>query len=269
MTQSKKSELSSTHIELLPLAEASTEVQLKILDIRNEQDVRKWMYVDTPIELNEHLQWLQQSKMQEQQRVFVVMENRDKPIGLIKLANTNTLHKTSDWAYYLSSDAKTGIGPAIEYAFLNFVFEVAGIEKLNCEVIEGNDGVVKLHKKFLFREEGFRLSNIIKNGTRIGVHFLGLTKAEWMAGRDTVFEKYQKSFQRFPTSITWDESKGGRGNRHPIDEIESARARNNLNWMNILRLVLELSPDHGRALVGDIRKIDKEISDLTDKLLSK
>jgi len=66
-------------------------------------------------------------------------------------------------------------------------------------------------------------------------------------------------------SISWNETEK---QKHPLDEIESARVRNNINWMNILRLVLEQSPEHGKALVTDIRNIDKEISELTDKLIA-
>ncbi len=141
------------------------------------------------------------------------------------------------------------------------------MEKLNCEVIEGNDPVVKLHKRFLFQDEGFRRSNILKEGKRIGVHLLGLTKEDWMAGRDQLSGQYGRIFDRFSISIDWKETDPDE-KKHPLDEIEAARARNNLNWMNILRLVLELSPEHGKALVTDIRNIDKEISELTDKLIS-
>lgn len=267
MVDTEKDSTSPIAIDLVPLEDVATEVQLKILDIRNEDDVRKWMYVDTPIGINEHLHWIKQDKNDDSQLVFVVMENQTEALGVIKVTRINRLHKSAEWAFFLTREAKSGIGPAIEYAFLDFVFEKLDIEKLNCEVIEGNDGVVKLHKKFLFREEGFRHSNIIKNGARIGVHFLGLSLNEWLSGRKSVLEKYQKSLNRFAVTIQWDGLKSKAEKLHPIDEIESARAKNNLNWMNILRLVLELSPEHGRTLVADIRKIDKEISALTDKLL--
>jgi RimJ/RimL family protein N-acetyltransferase len=49
--------------------------------------------------------------------------------------------------------ARGGLGAAIEASFIDFAFDTLGIEKLNCEVIEGNDTVVKLHKRFLFCDE--------------------------------------------------------------------------------------------------------------------
>ena len=76
------------------------------------------------------------------------------------------------------------------------------ILKLNCEVIEGNNSVIKLHKKFLFKDEGFRNSNIIKGEHRLGVHLLGLTKVDWISGEKIIFEKYKKVLQKFNISIS-------------------------------------------------------------------
>jgi len=225
------------------------------------------MYTDHAIELNEHLGWINRLKTDKKQIVFVILDEQDNPLGVVSVNAIDQLHKKTDWAYYLTENARGGLGSAIEYDFIDFIFDDLDMQKLNCEVIEGNDSVVKLHKKFLFKEEGFRDSNIIKGGKRIGVHFLGLTKEDWISGKANLHEKYQKVLNKFCISINWDKTNQDQ-EKHPLDEIESARARNNLNWMNILRLVLELSPEHGKALVTDIRNIDKEISELTDKLIA-
>jgi hypothetical protein len=139
-----------------------------------------------------------------------------------------------------------------------------GLEKLNGEVIVGNEAVMKLHKKFLFQEEGVRRSNVVKDGVRVGVQLIGLTKEEWLAGRDKVLEQVGRAFERFHVSIEWQppEEKAP----HPIDQIEAARARNNLNWMSILRLALEKSPGAAKPIVAEIRRIDQEISALGEKL---
>ena len=81
-----------------------------------------------------------------------------------------------------------------------------GLEKLNCEVIETNKAVVSLHKKFGFIEEGFRRENIIKNGMRIGVSLLGLTKSKWMESRASVASKYHKVLGKFDLEIEYESS---------------------------------------------------------------
>lgn len=255
-------------VRLVPLATLDTEAQMKIRDIRNEEAVRKWMYTNHAIGASEHLAWISRLKIDDRQIVFAVLDAERAPLGVVSVNAIDRLHKRADWAYYLTASARGGLGSAIEYAFIDFVFGPFGAHKLNCEVIAGNDAVVKLHKKFLFREEGFRRSNILKAGARIGVHLLGLTKEEWDAGKSTIRQAYGSILDRFSVSIDW-RDRGKRAKTGPIDEIEAARARNNLNWMGILRLALEKAPAAAGPIVADIRKIDREISDLTQELLAR
>lgn len=51
-----------------------------------------------------------------------------------------------------------------------------------------------------------------------------------------------------------------------IDQIEAVRTRNNRNWMDILRLAFRHSPDEAAAILKDIYREDKAVSDLAAKL---
>ena len=51
-----------------------------------------------------------------------------------------------------------------------------------------------------------------------------------------------------------------------IDEIESVRARNNVNWMDILRLAFTYAPEEARLLMQQVNKSDQEISQLLSSL---
>ena len=51
-----------------------------------------------------------------------------------------------------------------------------------------------------------------------------------------------------------------------IDEIEKIRSKNNINWMNILRLAFKDSPDEAREIVSKINVDDTRISELLKKL---
>lgn len=252
-------------ITLIPLTDLDTEAQMRVRDIRNEPAVRKWMYTDHVISANEHLSWINRLKNDERQIVFVVLDDGRAPLGVVSVNAIDRLHKKTDWAYYLTETARGGLGSALEFAFIDFIFRTLQMDKLNCEVIEKNDTVVKLHKKFLFQEEGFRRSNIIKNGSRISVHFLGLTKEDWLAGRVQIQEKYQGVFDKFSVSFQWQSNKNA-AHPDPIDQIEAARAKNNLNWMSILRLALEKSPETAKPIIAEIKRIDGEISSLTNQL---
>lgn len=250
-------------IKLIQLIDADLETQLLVRDIRNEDNVRKWMYTDHKISSNEHLDWVNRVKFDTNQEVFIVVSD-NKPLGVVSINAIDSKHGKADWAYYLTESARGGLGAAIEYTIIDFAFSNKNIEKLNCEVIEGNDAVIKLHKKFAFEDEGFRKSNIVKDGKRLGVHFLGLAKSSWEEKKKDIREKYSSIFDKFDIEICWNNP--GSRESNPIDDIQAAMARNNLNWMSILRLALEKSPQTATPIIADIKKLDREILNLTNKL---
>lgn len=51
-----------------------------------------------------------------------------------------------------------------------------------------------------------------------------------------------------------------------IDEIEKVRSKNNINWMNILRLAFKHSPNEARIIVAKINEDDGKIGQLLQKL---
>jgi len=169
--------------------------------VRNQTGVRSSMYTEHLIALDEHLSWIEGLKNDKRQLVFAILNEVQTPIGVVSLNALDRLHKKSDWAFYLDENERGGLGAALEYQLIEFAFEQLGLEKLNCEVIETNEAVVRMHKKFFFAEEGFRRANIAKNGQRIGVFFLGLTKQDWLANKEQVQAKYEAVFSRFTISI--------------------------------------------------------------------
>lgn len=51
-----------------------------------------------------------------------------------------------------------------------------------------------------------------------------------------------------------------------IDQIEKVRSRNNVNWMDVLRLAFKYAPDESRALMKKINHEDDRISKLLKQL---
>ncbi len=51
-----------------------------------------------------------------------------------------------------------------------------------------------------------------------------------------------------------------------IDEMQEARARNNQNWMDVLRLAQEAEPEKFREIAARIKKEDARIADIWVKL---
>ena len=51
-----------------------------------------------------------------------------------------------------------------------------------------------------------------------------------------------------------------------ISQIERIRSKNNVNWMNILRLAFKLDPKSASKIMRKINYDDKKISGLLNKL---
>ena len=52
-----------------------------------------------------------------------------------------------------------------------------------------------------------------------------------------------------------------------IDEIEKVRTKNNVNWMDVLRLAFTHAPEEAKELMKKINTADDEISELLKKFL--
>ena len=51
-----------------------------------------------------------------------------------------------------------------------------------------------------------------------------------------------------------------------IDEVEKVRTKNNVNWMDILRLAFKHAPNDARKLMGKVNEHDGKISQLLKEL---
>ena len=54
--------------------------------------------------------------------------------------------------------------------------------------------------------------------------------------------------------------------QHYIDQIEKIRGKNNVNWMDILRLAFKHAPLEASKIMKRINSDDKKISNLLKKL---
>jgi UDP-4-amino-4,6-dideoxy-N-acetyl-beta-L-altrosamine N-acetyltransferase len=170
-------------MRFIPLLNAGADVQARVRLLRNQPDVRKYMYTSHEINEVEHQAWLDSLEGSARQSVFVIVD-AEQPIGIVSLSVINVLQKTADWAFYLDPQVQgKGFGSLVEFWLLDHAFNDAGLEKLNCEVLQSNTAVIGMHQKFGFVLEGVRRQNILKDGQRLDVVLLGITAEEWRSRR--------------------------------------------------------------------------------------
>jgi len=110
--------------------------------------------------------------------------------GTIILSNISIKDKRSDWAYYLSPNRLISLGFLVELKFLDHFFRIKKMNKLNCEVLEFNKNVIKLHNRFGFEIEGQREEHIFRESHFVDSALLGLNKKTWDIKKENIFSKY-------------------------------------------------------------------------------
>ena len=168
-------------VTLRPLTLADIE---RVLTWRNLPEVAKYMYTDHPITEGEHVRWFASAMTDDAKRYWII-ELDGEPVGLANLYDISRLHRRAYWAFYLA-DARVrgrGVGSFTERFVLRCAFEELGLEKLCCEVLATNDGVVKMHKRYGFHEDGVLRKHVINNGKRTEVVTISLLAEEWTGGR--------------------------------------------------------------------------------------
>ena len=51
-----------------------------------------------------------------------------------------------------------------------------------------------------------------------------------------------------------------------INQIQKIRSKNNVNWMNLLKLAFDVAPERAAKIMKKINYDDKKISELLNKL---
>jgi UDP-4-amino-4,6-dideoxy-N-acetyl-beta-L-altrosamine N-acetyltransferase len=173
-------------LKLQNITELSRTEQLRLLELRNQEKVRNNMYINHIIAEDEHFGWIARLKGADHTSFFAVFLD-GQIIGGVSLNAISRPNKRADWTSYLDENLHgRGLGPALEFKFLDYAFFDNDFEKLNCEVLDFNTAVVSLHKRFGFVEEGFRRNHILRDGKAYGAWFLGITKPEWIDRRSAL-----------------------------------------------------------------------------------
>jgi UDP-4-amino-4,6-dideoxy-N-acetyl-beta-L-altrosamine N-acetyltransferase len=156
----------------------------RILTWRNLPEVSNYMYTDHRITDAEHARWFAGAMSDETKRYWVI-ELDGEPVGLANLYDIQKPHKRAYWAFYLADDRVRGkgVGSTTERFVMRHVFEDLGLDKLCCEVLASNDGVVKMHQRYGFQVDGVLRRHVIKAGERVDVVTMSLLREDWTASR--------------------------------------------------------------------------------------
>lgn len=146
---------------------------------RNRPQVANMMFTNDSISLDDHLRWLADKLNSDSCRYWVV-EHDDRPVGVAALTEINWRNRRCSWIYYMGeADTPAPVGLAVEFEVMAIAFADLGFEKLTSEVLEFNDGVIRLHERLGFVREGQLRRHIHRVDGVFDVVVLSMLRSEW------------------------------------------------------------------------------------------
>lgn len=148
-----------------------------VLAWRNHPDVRRFMYTQHAISLDEHTRWFDRSS-KDPARHLLIFENDSTPLGFINIHQV-AAGGIADWGFYVAPDAPQGTGRQLGQAALQYAFSTVGLHKLCGQAIGYNERSIRFHLNLGFQREGILRHQHFDNRHYHDVVCFGLLASEW------------------------------------------------------------------------------------------
>lgn len=155
---------------------ATTDLET-VLAWRNHPEVRRYMYTQHEIRLDEHMRWFEQAS-RDPLRHLLIFEDGPTALGFINI-HQRAPGKIADWGFYAAPDAPRGTGHALGKAALRYAFSDAGLHKLCGQAIAHNERSARFHRKLGFTQEGVLREQHYDGSQYHDVFCFGLLAEEW------------------------------------------------------------------------------------------
>jgi UDP-4-amino-4,6-dideoxy-N-acetyl-beta-L-altrosamine N-acetyltransferase len=156
------------------MVEADLEI---VLSWRNHPDVRKYMYTQHEIPLEEHRNWFKNA-ICDDRRHLLIFEQNNNPLGFININQINQ-RGVADWGFYLSPDAPKGTGRSLGKVALNYAFKCIFLHKVCGQALGFNERSINFHLKLGFKQEGTLRQQHFDGQTYHDIVCFGLLATEW------------------------------------------------------------------------------------------
>ena len=150
----------------------------EILEIRNSNYIRHNMNNKDIIEINAHLQWVENLKKDTKNIYYAVLID-EEILGAVYITEINYKDSTSTWGLYFKNNINPFISSFATYLLIDRIFNTLKIKRLNLEVSKLNTNAYKFDLSF-----GFLVYDEVKND--YGEYYLMfMNSSKWEQSKTT------------------------------------------------------------------------------------
>lgn len=135
--------------QIRPMVHADLE---RVLAWRNHPDVRRYMYTQHEITLDEHQRWFERT-LTDTRKNLLIFEDTHQPQGFVNFNETGN-GGIADWGFYAAPEAPKGSGRRLGRAALNHAFTQLKIHKVCGQALAYNQHSIQFHQSLGFQQEG-------------------------------------------------------------------------------------------------------------------
>lgn len=148
-----------------------------LLSWRNHGAVRKFMFTQHEITLEEHSAWFARASVDATRRLLIV-EDDSGPFGYVHFSHVAE-GGVADWGFYARPDAPKGMGRKLGQLALSYAFQELKLHKVCGQAIAVNAASIAFHQRLGFSQEGvLRAQQRIESDYHDLICF-GLLSHEW------------------------------------------------------------------------------------------
>jgi len=153
-----------------------------ILSWRNHPEVRRYMFTQHEIGLDEHLGWFERSSRDERRRLMI-FEADGVACAFVNLTRVGK-GEVWDWGFYVAPGSPRGTGRRLGRASLHEAFFRMKVHKLCGQVLAGNERSVRFHEALGFVREGELREQQLDGQEYRNLICFGLLRSEYLARED-------------------------------------------------------------------------------------
>ena len=149
-----------------------------VLSWRNHPDIRRFMYSQDEISVDEHLDWFRHA-IEQKTKHLLIFEIEKIPHGFVQFSKLRG-EPVAEWGFYAEPNALAGIGMRMGQTALRYAFIELGFKKICGQALAYNAKSIKFHHKLGFQQEGLLRNQHYDGKSFHDVYCFGLLRSEWV-----------------------------------------------------------------------------------------
>lgn len=150
---------------------------LTVLAWRNHPEVRRYMFNQNEISMDEHESWFESVNRDPKKRLLI-LEADNKARGYVAFTNIKS-GGIADWGFYVAPDAPKGTGRQLGRTALEYAFTGLNLHKVCGQALGANERSIRFHQTLGFHEEAVQRDQHFDGERYHNVICFGLLSSEW------------------------------------------------------------------------------------------